>query len=100
VPGAAVIGALIDPRTNEGAMERRDLEAAAQAVGQQLVILEVTTDREVESSFASLVDRRAGALLIGVGPFLTGRHPQLRRWRCVTSCRQVGVCGASRRPVV
>ena len=77
VPGAGAIGALVDPRTNEGVMERRDLEAAAQAVRQQLVIFEVTTDRELESAFTSLVERGAGALLIGVGPFLTGRHPQL-----------------------
>ena len=77
VPGVGAIGALVDPRTNEGVMERRDLEAAAQAVRQQLVIFEVTTDRELESAFTSLVERGAGALLIGVGPFLTGRHPQL-----------------------
>jgi putative ABC transport system substrate-binding protein len=77
VPGAGAIGALVDPRTNEGVMERRDLEAAAQAVRQQIVIFEVTTDRELESAFTSLVERGAGALLIGVGPFLTGRHPQL-----------------------
>ena len=29
VPGAGAIGALVDPRTNEGVMERRDLEAAS-----------------------------------------------------------------------
>jgi len=77
VPGVGAIGALVDPRTNEGVMERRDLEAAAQAVRQQIVIFDVTTDRELESAFTSLVERGAGALLIGVGPFLTGRHPQL-----------------------
>jgi putative tryptophan/tyrosine transport system substrate-binding protein len=77
VPGVGAIGALVDPRTNEGVMERRDLEAAAHAVRQQIVIFDVTTDRELESAFTSLVERGAGALLIGVGPFLTGRHPQL-----------------------
>jgi len=77
VPGVGAIGALVDPRTNEGVMERRDLEAAAQAVRQQIVIFDVTTDRELESAFTSLVERGAGALLIGVGPFLTGRHSQL-----------------------
>ena len=39
------------------AEERRDLEAAAKAVGQRLVILEVSTDRELEPAFASLVER-------------------------------------------
>ena len=36
VPGAATIGVMIDPGTNEGVVERRDLEAAAKTVGQQL----------------------------------------------------------------
>ncbi len=38
VHGAATIGVMIDPRMNEGVAERRDLEAAAKAVGQQLFI--------------------------------------------------------------
>ncbi len=51
VPGAATIAVLNDPRANEGRQERQDLEAAAQAVGQRLVIFEVRTDQEVESAF-------------------------------------------------
>jgi putative ABC transport system substrate-binding protein len=77
VPGAATIGVMIDPRTNEGIVERRDLEAAAKAVGQQLFVLETTSDRDLEPAFASMVERKAGALLIGVGPFLTARQRQL-----------------------
>ena len=78
VPSAATIGAMmIDPRTNEGVVERRDVEAAAKAVGQQLFIFEVTTDRELASAFASLVERKAGALLIGAGPFFDCAPPAI-----------------------
>ena len=77
VPGAATIGVMIDPSTNEGVVERRDLEAAAKAVGQQLFVIETTADRELEPAFASMVERKAGALLIGAGPFLTARQRQL-----------------------
>ena len=77
VPGAATIGVMIDPRTNEGVVERRDLEAAAKAVGQQLFVIEITADRDLGPAFASMVERKAGALLIGSGPFLTGRQRQL-----------------------
>ena len=77
VPGAATIGVMIDPRTNEGVVERRDLEAAAKAVGQQLFVIEITADRDLEPAFASMVERKAGALLIGTGPFLTARQRQL-----------------------
>jgi putative ABC transport system substrate-binding protein len=77
VPGAATIGVMIDPRMNEGVAERRDLEAAAKAVGQQLFVIETSTDRDLEPAFAALVERKAGALLIGVGTFLTARQRQL-----------------------
>ena len=77
VPGAATIGVMIDPRTNEGVVERRDLEAAAKAVGQLLFVIEITPDRDLELAFVSLVERKAGALLIGSGAFLTARQRQL-----------------------
>ena len=77
VPGAATIGVMIDPRTNEGVVERRDLEAAAKAVGQQLLVIEATADRDLEPAFASMIERKAGALLIGSGAFLTARQRQL-----------------------
>ena len=79
VPGAATIGVMIDPRTNEGVVERRDLEAAAKAVGQQLFVIEITADRDLEPAFASMVERKAGALLIGSGPFLTGAPTAIGR---------------------
>ena len=77
VPGAATIGVMIDPRMNEGVVERRDLEAAAKAVRHQLFVIEITADRDLEPAFASMVERKAGALLIGATPFLTARQRQL-----------------------
>jgi putative ABC transport system substrate-binding protein len=74
VPGAAIVGVVNDPRTNEGVNERRDLEAAAKVVGQQLFIVEVRSDREVEQAFASMAERKVGAVLIGGGAFLTARQ--------------------------
>ena len=77
VPGAATIGVMIDPHTNEGVVERRDLEVAAKAIGQQLFVIETTADRDLEPAFASMVERKAGALLIGASPFFTARRRQL-----------------------
>jgi putative ABC transport system substrate-binding protein len=77
VPGAHTIGVMIDPRLNEGIVERRDLEAAAKVAGQQLFVVELTADRDIEPAFASMVERKVGALLIGVGGFLTSRQRQM-----------------------
>jgi putative tryptophan/tyrosine transport system substrate-binding protein len=73
VPGAATIAVLVDPRTGETVAERRDLEAAAQAVGQRLFVVEIREDRELEPAFASMLEQKAGALYIGAGPYLSPR---------------------------
>jgi putative tryptophan/tyrosine transport system substrate-binding protein len=74
VPGAATIAALVDPRTAETLAERRDLEAAAQAVRQRLFVVEIREDRELEPAFASMVEQKAGALYIGVGAYFSARQ--------------------------
>jgi putative tryptophan/tyrosine transport system substrate-binding protein len=70
VPKAATIGVLVNPQTSETEAERRDLQAAAMAIGQQLLILDVNSDRDLETAIATFVQRGAGALLAGTGTFL------------------------------
>ena len=74
VPGAATIAVLVDPRITEGMEERRDLEAAAQAVGQRLFVVEIAADRDLEPAFASAVEQKAGALFIGAGAYFFARQ--------------------------
>jgi putative ABC transport system substrate-binding protein len=71
VPSATTIGVLVNPNSPETEAERRDVQAAAQAIGQQLILLDVSSDPDVETAFATFVQRGAGALLVGSGPFLT-----------------------------
>jgi putative tryptophan/tyrosine transport system substrate-binding protein len=77
VPGATTIGVLVNPGSLETEVERKDLQVAAQAIGQQLVILDVSGDRDIEMAFATFVQRGVGALLIGSGPFLTSHREQV-----------------------
>jgi hypothetical protein len=66
-PGAARIAVLVDPKfpTTERFLSK--VRVAASAVGQQLIVLDVSSDREVETAFTTLVQRGAGALHVGVG---------------------------------
>jgi putative ABC transport system substrate-binding protein len=70
VPKATTIAVLVKPNSPETEAERPDVQAAAQAIGQQLLILDVSSDRDIETAFATFVQRGAGALLVGSGPFL------------------------------
>jgi len=77
VPKATIIGMLVNPSNPDAEAERRDVQAAAQAIGQQLIILDVSSDRDIEPAFATFVQRGVGALLVGVGPLLFSQRKQL-----------------------
>jgi putative ABC transport system substrate-binding protein len=57
VPNATTIAMLVNPNSPDTEAERRDVQAGAQAIGQQLVVLDVGSDREIESAFATFVQR-------------------------------------------
>ena len=77
VPKATTVGMIVHPGSDETETERRDVQAAAQAIGQQLVILDVAGEREIDAAFATFAQRGVGALLVGAGPLLTSRREQI-----------------------
>ena len=68
---------LVNPGSPDTEAERRDVQAAAQAIGQQLIILDVKSEREIESAFAVLMQRRADALLAGTGAFTNSHRERI-----------------------
>ena len=70
VPKATTIAMLVNPNSPETEAERGDVQAAAQALGQQLIILDVSSEHDIETAFATFVQRGAGALFAGAGGFL------------------------------
>src|SRR5262249_20636034 len=64
VPKAAVIAMLINPDNPTNEPEARNGQAAALALGQQLLVLRAKSDREVDVAFATMVEHQAGALLV------------------------------------
>jgi putative tryptophan/tyrosine transport system substrate-binding protein len=77
VPSAATVAMLVYPDTPDTNAERRDVQVAAQAIGQQLVILDVRNERDIETAFATSVQRGAGALLVGTGAFMNDHRKRL-----------------------
>jgi len=77
VPKATIIGMLVNPNTAETEAERSDVQAAAQALGLQLIILDVSSDRDIETALAMFVQRGVGALLAGTGAFMYSNRERL-----------------------
>jgi putative ABC transport system substrate-binding protein len=77
VPKATQIGMLVIPDFIESEDERRDLQTAAQVMGQQLIVFDVRSERDIEEAFASLVQRGGGAVIVGSGGFLTSKRNEV-----------------------
>jgi ABC-type uncharacterized transport system substrate-binding protein len=76
-PGAAPIAVLVDPKWPFTKRFVSELQAAALAVGQQLIVLDVSSDREIETAFTTLVQRGAVALHAGIGGFMSSRRERI-----------------------
>jgi putative ABC transport system substrate-binding protein len=76
-PKATTIAMLVNPDNPNTEAERKDVQAAALTIGQQLLVLEVSSVRDIETAFATLVERGAGALLVGSGAFLNANRERI-----------------------
>jgi putative ABC transport system substrate-binding protein len=77
VPPPATIAWLRDPNSTSIEIEERDVESAARELGRHLLTLNAQSPREIDAAFAAIVQSRAGALLLGTGPFFNNRRRQL-----------------------
>jgi putative ABC transport system substrate-binding protein len=77
VPKAALLALLVNPNNADAAAQLDDLQAAAQTIGQKIIIQNARSEDEIEAAFATLVQRRAEALFIVADAFLANRRNQL-----------------------
>jgi putative ABC transport system substrate-binding protein len=77
VPQARLIGLLINPRSPDAGAQASALQAAAHAVGQQIVVVEAGSDGELDGAFSALVQGRAGALIVAADIFFNARRERI-----------------------
>jgi putative tryptophan/tyrosine transport system substrate-binding protein len=77
VPTASTIAALVNPNNPLAESESSVLKAAAHTLGLPIHILHASTDDELDTVFATLVQLRVGALLISPDPFFSSRSERL-----------------------
>jgi putative tryptophan/tyrosine transport system substrate-binding protein len=77
VPNVSVIAVLTNPNSTDASEELRDVQDAARATGQELIVVAATSDRDFEAAFAMVIERHAQVLLISMDPFLIQSTPQI-----------------------
>jgi ABC-type uncharacterized transport system substrate-binding protein len=77
LPTATNIAVLVNPTNPNAEAQLRDLQAAAPALGVQLHVLHASTEDELDTAFASLLQRRASARIIGTDSFMIIQIKQL-----------------------
>jgi putative tryptophan/tyrosine transport system substrate-binding protein len=64
IPSGVKIGALVNPNNPTAEAELRDVEHAASSLGREIIISKASSEGELDAAFLSLVEQRAGALLV------------------------------------
>jgi ABC-type uncharacterized transport system substrate-binding protein len=77
VPKAEVMALLVNPTNPNAEPDTKEVQAAADSLGQELRVFRASTERDFEMAFAAMVQLRVGALLINVDPFFIGRREQI-----------------------
>jgi putative ABC transport system substrate-binding protein len=77
VPRVGVIALLVNPNVATAESVIRDVQEAARTKGLQLHVLKASSESEIDTAFASLVQLHAGALVVSADPFLSNRREQL-----------------------
>jgi putative ABC transport system substrate-binding protein len=76
-PDAGTVGYLVNPDNPDTESETKKAQAAARALGQRLEIVMARAPADFEPAFAKLVEKGAGALLVGSDVYLTGEADRI-----------------------
>jgi putative tryptophan/tyrosine transport system substrate-binding protein len=77
VPKVTTIAVLVNPDYSPAEHQVRNVQEAAAHLGVQLLVLHANVESDFDAAFATLIQQRAGALLVCASPFFFSRHQQL-----------------------
>jgi putative ABC transport system substrate-binding protein len=100
-PGVGLVGALVNPKFPTAVPQAQQLEEAARAIGQRIVIAKASTDDELEAAFASLIRDGIRALLAASDPYFDTQRNRIiafaarQRLPAVYQSREYAVAGGA-----
>ena len=76
-PKATTIAVLMNRSNPNAEAELLDVQAAAQTMGQHLVVVEANSPSDIDAAFGAFAQRGAGAVLPGGGAFMNANRKQI-----------------------
>jgi putative tryptophan/tyrosine transport system substrate-binding protein len=77
VPSATAVGFLVNPTNPTSASQTADVRDAARSLGVDLLVLNAGSERDIDAAFASFVQHRVNAAIIGADSLFLSRRDQL-----------------------
>jgi putative ABC transport system substrate-binding protein len=77
VPNVLAIGTFINRKNPNAANDENAVRAAAQSIGLQLRVFDVTNESDFDATFATIVQEKVGALLVGMAATVGIAHDQI-----------------------
>jgi putative ABC transport system substrate-binding protein len=77
MPKATAIAVLMNPKSADAELGLQDVQSAARALDQQVIVFGASDDRGIVKAFAKLAESKNGALLVLADGFLIGQQTQL-----------------------
>jgi putative ABC transport system substrate-binding protein len=77
VPTAGMIGMLVNQNNPNAESTTRAAQGAAEKLGKKLVVVRAGTERDLDTSFATLIREKAEAVLVESDPFFLARREQI-----------------------
>jgi putative ABC transport system substrate-binding protein len=77
LPAVTTVAFLVNPKNRDTMEEAMGVEGAARALGVNILSLNASSESEIDTVFAKLVEQRAGALMIGSDAFFRSQHTKL-----------------------
>jgi ABC-type uncharacterized transport system substrate-binding protein len=77
LPGAPLIGILLNPRNAAFETGLNDVEQGARAVGQRIKVVNASSEQEIDAAFAILQQLHAAAVSVGADPLFATRREQI-----------------------
>ena len=77
VPTISTVGLLINPSDPDDSSQQADAQAAARRLNLKLVVMNASTERDIDAAFATFAEQQVGAVVAGSDPFFLSRREQI-----------------------